>query len=415
MAAHIHRRRQILFLLAGTVILRLVYMLLFVDLGRDYYWEYGEIAKNLLAGNGYALHHLEGETVSARFVPGASPVPSAFMPPGYVLFLTPFLAVDDVPLRNVLLVGTQSLLAAGAVLLIFQLTRRVFGETAAIAAALLAAVLPEFIYAVGSYTPTVLFHLLIAALLTLLYGMKGEPPRATVAGAAVLGAALIALRSETALFVVVCSAIIMRVQGWKRAVLFVSLVVLLHAPWLVRNTVVFGEMIPFTTSGGLNFFRGHNAVEVGAWHDSSIVALRSRIPMDTRYEPTLDSVYWNRALDHVKSFPLREAEIAVEKFRDLWWMDPMEPRTASWLYAGPWVAVLGLAAFGLVRARPWRNHLPILLFLGYCTVVAIVFFVLPRYQTMMKIALLPLAGHGLAVLLAGLRRRRGGPHTRGAG
>ncbi len=401
------RHRPLLWIVAGALLVRILYVLFFVDGGRDYYWEYGEIAKNLLAGKGYALHHLDHGAISARFDPAASPVPSAYMPPGYVAFLYPFLAIGTVPVRNAFLLGAQIVISAGAVIAVFLFARRVFGSGAALPAAALAAFLPEFIYAVGSYTPTVLYHLLVVGLLGILYAQSRTPSVPLLLAGALIGALLVYLRSETALFVLLCPVLIARTRGWRAAGLFLAAVLVLYTPWVVRNTVVLDRFVPFTTSGGLNFFRGHNAEGHGAWEDSTLAAQRAGIPMDRNYEATLDRLYWNQALEHVRHEPGSEIGLAAGKIRNLWWLNPDEPRSTSWLYVVPWVGVLGLSAAGWYSARPLRNHLPSLIFLGVSTLVSVAFFVLPRYQTMMKIALLPFVGLGYVSLTAWVKDRAG--------
>ncbi|MFZ0452101.1 MAG: hypothetical protein WCE54_08280 [Ignavibacteriaceae bacterium] len=40
--------------------IRLAATFSFVDLKKDYYWEYGEISKNIIHGNGYSLFYFNG-------------------------------------------------------------------------------------------------------------------------------------------------------------------------------------------------------------------------------------------------------------------------------------------------------------------------------------------------------------------
>ena len=57
----IRQRRIIGILCVLAVIVRVLFCVIFVDLNRDDYWEYGEIAKNIKHGKGYSLWWYDGE------------------------------------------------------------------------------------------------------------------------------------------------------------------------------------------------------------------------------------------------------------------------------------------------------------------------------------------------------------------
>ncbi len=57
-------RRALVLVMGLALAARLAYGLLFVDTGRSDYWEYGELARNLHAGNGYALFHAHADSLS---------------------------------------------------------------------------------------------------------------------------------------------------------------------------------------------------------------------------------------------------------------------------------------------------------------------------------------------------------------
>ncbi|MCC6396699.1 MAG: glycosyltransferase family 39 protein [Bacteroidetes bacterium] len=381
-------------------LLRLGYGLLFVDLERDYYWEYGEIAKNLVAGNGYALYHLQDGDVSFRYHPEARPVPSAFMPPGYVAFLSPFFLIGDISARNVLILGSQALLGAFLVLALFRFTRLYFDERAALVAAAIGALLPEFIYAANSYTPTAFYHLLVILLLERLYSFlqRRDAGWEGVGVTAFLCIALLFMRSETALFVMVSAVIVAWSRGWKIAGALLIVVMLAYAPWSMRNALVFDEVVPMTTSGGLNLFRGHNDDEHGAWTDSVVEARKRAIPLDAHYEPGVDRILRERVGEIVMGDPGAEVARTAEKLLYLWLFNPSQDRAINLFYLLPWLLMLGLTAYGIAVTGPPARHVPTFLFLAYSTALAVLFFVLPRYQTMMKVALIPFVAVGLVRL-----------------
>lgn len=380
------------------VILRVVYVLLFVDLGHIQYWEYGEIVNNLLAGKGYSLFHFDGLRNTILFDPGASPDPSAWMAPGYVAFLVPFFYIPIITLRNALVLFVQIVFGGILILTTYRFTRDHFSAKAAMYAAAITAILPEFIYATASVTPTLLYQLGIVAVLGLLYPATPVDLRKAIL-IALISAGLVAIRPEFLLFVGLTMVLLIYRRQVRAAMVIVAVVVLFLLPWQLRNYSVFGEWVPLTTSGGLNLFRGHNEVQIGAWSDDYIEQHVPSIAHGPRFELELNALYEARALDFARSHPLLEIENSGLKVVRFWFFDPSDGRTTRLLYIVPWGLMLLLALVGIFRSRGWTFHRVSLLFLGYSTLIVIVFFVLPRYQTMMKIALVPFAAVGLEWML----------------
>lgn len=386
--------RRVLVLVMGLACAaRLAFALLFVDTGRSDYWEYGELAQNLHAGNGYALFHAQADTVSFRFDPSARPVPSAYMPPGYVAFLYPFLCIDAVPLRNVLLLGAQALLGSLVVGLVFFFTHRHVRSSAAPIAAVIAALLPEFIYASGSYTPTILYHVFILLFLIVISDLhRHDRGIGWVGLLSVLSLVLMSLRAEFAGLVLVTALVLWKMRGWKKAMIFALLVCIGYVPWVVRNAEVFGRPVLLTTSGGLNLFRGHNPEGRSAWSDDTLDARLAAVPVDSAYEPTVDALYRGRVVELISEDPWAVPGRAVAKILSLWLVDPGDERAGNMFYVLPWGLLLLAFLWGVSRTRP---ALPVLMVVAYSTLLAALFFVLPRYQTMMKVMLVPFAAVGL--------------------
>jgi len=402
------RGTRVVFLLAlVALIVRISYLFLFVDLSRDYYWEYGELARNLHMGKGYSLFYPAGDLYVLRASPSASPYPSAYMMPGYVAFIFPFFFLSDVVVRNTLLLLVQGVIGAAAVVLMFRFAERFVGRREASVAALVMACLPEFVYASGSYTPTVLFQCIFLLLLPVLYGLWEEHSRRSEYAAGALFAGLVYIRPELVLFGAGCLLLLMVGRRGVIALRVGVVLVLLVLPWQIRNAVVFHEWIPLTTNSGLNFFRGHNDLELGSFADDAIIQGLRDLPPGRDFEPALSRLYFKRAFAYIGTEPAQEFARTASKLEQLWYRDPSDPRSANLVYIVPWLVLLASAAAGLARSTVRRQHRVLILYLGCTTAVAIVFFVLPRYQTMMKVALVPFAAVGLLAGWDMLRRRFG--------
>lgn len=380
---------------------RYAYVWFAVDLSRDYYWEYGEIAKNLHAGKGYSLFYFNGVETTHTFNVSATPCPSAHMPPAYVLLLWPFLFLSDIVLRNFLIISAQIAFAAGVIIVLYFFTEHFVRRGAGLLAAGIAALLPEFVYACASYTPTVLFHLGILGLLYVLEAGKQFPRGRMVLAVGLLSTILVYLRSETALFVLAATFLLMKTIDFKTGIVIIGITILTQLPWEIRNYAVFEEWVPLTTSGGMNFFRGHNKDGSAAWSDEAIEKEATTIPFDAHYEPALSSLYFKRALQFIREHPLNDLAYAGQKLVRFWVVDPDDKRSRTALYLVPWLFMLVLAIAGAVNQRVWVTHRPVILYLLCATIVAMVFFVLPRYQTMMKVVLIPFAGSALLSLMTG--------------
>ncbi len=394
------RKRALLLIVAAAVIGRLVLSAITVDLSRDYYGEYGEIVKNLHAGKGYALYHVENGQRLYRFDPAAQPIPSAFMSPGYVWFLYPFFFIDVVVVRNILLLLVQALLGGLNALLVAWLADRYYMVGSGVWAAGILALLPEFVNASTSFTPTVLYHTGLLLFLIGVYELQRHESPLTAMGTGVLGGAIVLLRSEFILCAVLCGLWFLFLRRRRAALLLTIGLCVVWFPWILRNAVVFGEFVPMSTSSGLNLFRGHNIDEYGAWTDESIEREISRLPVGPTLEARMNEVYWRHALTSIQNHPGEEIGLLFRKGAYLWGANPLEPRSHSPWYFIPWSGMLALAALGVYTCRSQlRVHMPALLCLFASTLVAVAFFVLPRYPTMMKPAIVPFAAIGCMTVL----------------
>lgn len=91
------------------------------------------------------------------------------MSPGYVWVLVPLIALRNVELANTLLIVVHTLVSLITMILVFRFASTIFTPRIGLFSALAAALLHDFAYAVVSFSPTVLYHLGVISLFTLLY------------------------------------------------------------------------------------------------------------------------------------------------------------------------------------------------------------------------------------------------------
>lgn len=389
------RTAHVLWPLVLCVSLRLVYALGFSNLTSENYWEYGAIARNVHSGFGYSLFVVTDDTISLGSTTDRIPFPSAYMPPGYPAFLYPFFFIADVQIRNAAIQCAQGLLAGVVTVLVVVLTRRKFTPRIAAIAGYLSAIQPDMIYAVGSYTPTIFYQAIILSVLTWINLSHRDW---TIQRAAVLGllmGVLVLFRTEAILF----AALVLLYLLWnkeQRAVLVAGVVIILALlPWQVRNYAVFGRVVPLSTSLGVNFYRGHNPEAVGNWADPAVRNEIRALPHSADFELRLSTMYLSHGFDAMREMGFGELLTSAGKLIRLWVWDPRDERALHPVYRIIWLLVLAAFVTGLFFTRAWQRHWPEYLFLVFSSLTAVVFFPMPRHQTMMKVVCLPFAAAGI--------------------
>lgn len=383
----IFRGKTLLLILFMALLFRVFFILFFVDLNNANYFEYGDIITNLLAGKGYSLAY-QIDNFGRTY-------PSAYMPPGYVAFLLPFMLITDIFTRNILILSSQIVLSIIVIFLVYKFTRIHFSESSALIAAAFSSFLPEFIFASNSYGPTILYHLGCISLLFILYDVEKEKRIRKYLFVGLLVALLIYLRSEFILFGIFILIIYAIERQIKPFFIVIGVILIIIAPWQVRNYLTFEKFAPISTSGGLNFYRGHNPYSIGDWGDEQLISELKKNIGRNDYELHMSRIYFERGIETIKEQPVKEITNSFIKIFHLWIINPTDSRTGMVLYLIPWAFLLFSSILGLIVSFSWKKHKFIYLFLIYSTLIAVIFFALPRYQTMMKVILIPFAAYGL--------------------
>lgn len=228
----------------------------------------GAMAAGVLAVLLYVLttrsHALAGDELfydeSARFwadgdfwwstTPFGEPHPSAWKPPLYPALVGTLYAIVGEDADRVAIV--QSLFAAVTVGLTWLFARRLFGPTAAVAAAWVVALFPLAFEYYGLLFPEALAVPLTLFAISMFVEREPTPKRALAVGA-VIGLCLLVRPTSAFLFFGVLAAFIVA-TGWRRgavltAVTVVAAVVVV-SPWTIRNYVEHDGLIPISVQDG---------------------------------------------------------------------------------------------------------------------------------------------------------------------
>jgi 4-amino-4-deoxy-L-arabinose transferase-like glycosyltransferase len=296
------------------------------------------------------------------------PRPTAFRPPLYPAYLALVESLFGSPSYRAARIG-QAILGAVAATALFGTGLVLFGPLAGLAAGLGLAFYPFVVYFTGELMTETLY-ITLGTLSLLFVALLMTRPRGwhAVACGVLLGLAV--LCRPTAAFWVIgiaAAAVVAALKGDRIAALrwlaVVSIAAAVTLPWLVRNSLVFGQPVFVTTYTGLNLYKGlpgkddrTSAVDLGYYQHMVEDPKVTSLPAP---EPELD----RRALRYWTQFVLREPAAYVgEKLRDLrrFWFDlnlaGALGRSSGWLRAGAvlcYLVALALAATELLSL--WRR------------------------------------------------------------
>lgn len=227
----------------------------------------------------------------------------AYWPPGYPLFLSPFVAVLNTAVTVPL---TQILLFVVAAIGVYRLAALLLSAQAASYSVWLFALWPSLISSCATPEKEILVSacLVWAVWLTL----RGTRPLLLLAGLA-YGAACLVQPSTQLLIPAV--AVFLLVRQRARAVPLIALLVLgaaiVIAPWTARNYEVFNTFRFISTNGGDNLYRANNPLATGGF------TLRGEVDTSAMPELERDSIAKALAVTWMREHPGDFLRLALHK------------------------------------------------------------------------------------------------------
>jgi hypothetical protein len=298
-----------------------------------------------------------------------------------------------------------ALLGGGTIAIAGLLGRRLAGDRAGLLAAGIAAVYPILIATDGAMMSETLYVLLVALALLAAYRLVEQPrPGRAVLLGAVCGLAALT-RGEALLLLVLLLVPVARRPGGGRTALVaaVSMLVVL-APWTVRNWIVFDRPVLIATDAG-SALAGANCAAVYAGHDIGHWNLGCVGPPDGRNEAVRLGDAGRRGVDYALEHARRLPIVMAARFATAWGLyDPLdvpEGRSAAVMHAGMamYALLVPLAIYGLVLLRrrgagTWIVAAPIVL----VTITAILVYGNVRLRSPAEVSIVVCAGVGIEAL-----------------
>lgn len=363
-------QKAIWILAALAIFLRIMAILVVNDWRAPEDWEYGVIARNLLAGEGFSG--------SAWFVPEG---PTAFMAPVYVWYLAAGFALlgDGAYLPLQLL---QALAGGATAALVACMARRVLGSPAGVCAGLVFALNPTHAYLASQMHPLVFFTALVSATVWLALKCWDRP---TPTHAALLGAVLgLAMLTDPSIAVFApvlgCTVLLAPRPDWKRGVVLATITTAMAcaivAPWTLRNYLVFGDFVLVKSPSGLALWVGNHPGATGTQFtvdpDGRVVHAVDRMDPTLRArlhelgEPGAYKELGRAARAHMRTHPGETGRLMLRKAGYFWWYptwltdphDARHPVLAQFRhpYKPVWALILVSALLGAAsHRREWRR------------------------------------------------------------
>lgn len=366
-------------------------------------FEFGEIAKNVAAGRGFAWDF------SGRYEFG----PTAFMAPFYPGLLALYYLLFGYNLTG--MAALQALVLGVVVWGLGYVGMALSGRRVGLLAASIFALYPEAVFMPQKFVaePWLLLWQMLFVIVGIQYLREGRVSHILIAG---LIAGLAWLTKESApLYVVIFVVWIGLQQGWSRkllrhGVLLAVITAAVIAPWTARNYAVFGQFIPVRTNFWVNVWRGNHAGATGTPRGADRRAIEYSLDSSyaARINPQLrgdeihrEQVYKQFALEFIRQQPGQYIALCLRRLLYFWTFDPTHPLARNPLYWAPWFVLIGLAALGAYAALSrWRVYsLYFLLILATTTAYGLT-MVLPRYRIPLLPGLTLLAAEGISFLVS---------------
>jgi 4-amino-4-deoxy-L-arabinose transferase-like glycosyltransferase len=380
---------------------------------------YNATALSIARGQGFSVVF----DATRGWLPGGDA--TAFWPPGF----SGYLALSYRLFGEHLWVARSANILVGAltVVPVYFIGRRLYGESSARVAAVLAAVMPSLVFWTPVLLSDTLFTFLFAlAMALLLYGFDDSTgPEVTSRGlqvvltgltiglAAMVRGQSVVLIPLALLWWVISGVSVRRATAATITVAVSALVVIL--PWTVRNARTFGSPVVLSTNFGYNLRVGHAPYSTGRYIvPQDIWDLDPGITFKDR-ELLLNDTGQHRALQYARTHLRHEVRLSLEKIEWLWRPDSdVLTHVSSYgrtpLPSGAWeplrltldstyIAVLILALVSMLRVSALGRAVlfPIVL-AGLWTAVHVVFFGEPRYHLPILAAIIPMAATTLVWL-----------------
>lgn len=191
-----------------------------------------------------------------------------------------------------------------------------------------------------------------------------------------------------------------RKSPWlARSVVYVFMVGLTMAPWVIRNAIVFKTFVPLNTFGGATLWCGSGAMPggdlvIGPWCDA-----KTKATMDTMNEVDADRYLKQEAMSAIQKNPAHWMHLGLIKFVRLWFRVPKPGWTSvSGLFLAFINAAILILTWQCVRRPEYTllRYIVVAVFIYYSVLHVITYaelrYSIPAYAFYLPFAVIKLTG-----------------------
>ena len=357
-------------------------------------WEYGDIARA-------TLEHSHGQMVAQigmKFV-SADPsfvYPTAYEPPFLIwIWIGLFSLFGMSKLALAIMTALNVLTGVGIVYYSIRAAWALFGsEVISLVVGIAMALQPVFVFSAATYHALNVYVLLLLIVFDLTLSTRRQTYAMSVLVGLLAGITVLVRLEYLVLVGAIILGSLITHRQWKMTVVVAVAAFVVIAPWTARNYTVFHQFIPVSNATGELLFLGFNPETNGSgtWVDSNKIPERLlgrelyAVPLDRNYESARDKVFYDAAIDYMKSHPLRSfVVLPIYKAALFWIYDFFDQKTHQPLYQLQFwpsfvLSIIGLtvAARSGCFARP--DHRTVLILFAFQTLVMMMYAVHARFR-----------------------------------
>ncbi|MCX7736255.1 MAG: glycosyltransferase family 39 protein [Candidatus Kapabacteria bacterium] len=320
--------------------------------------EHGIIAKNMLNGYGFAMHWLypamTGPNVEIQKLPPK--YEGAFIPPlnPFIIYLF-FKIFGDNSLSYLLLMILNSVFSSIFVIIIYFIAKEFTDEKTSRLSGIISLLFLPSIVGVTTFSGTALYQLLAG--LVLLFAIKSYKQE-KVQNFVLLGifSGLLTLtRSEFLIFnfVIVLTILILLIKKKnipnkkivKNLAISVFIFGLIVSPWIIRNTLLFGQFTTIISHPWHELWRGNNPHSSGGASSEyqlniwvrkhqypEIIKKIDKLPYNQHFEIAVDSIFKEEVINYWIENPDKTINTWLKRALFTITIDPYTPRARNPIY-----------------------------------------------------------------------------------
>ncbi len=421
----IKSNKKILFyIFIAAFLLRAIYLLFLMSVAFDINvlnqdFEYGIIARSLIAGKGYSTPIIEQSGWQEPKKELNINRPTAYHLPFYPIMLAMIYYFVKNPLSILIVMCIQVVFASATCIVIYLIALKLFiNQRIAIIAGCIMILYPTSIAYVARLVPeTILTFWLSLAVLYLLLLKDNPSYRNSLITGALIGVTLLTTNVVVPMIPFIFMWLLISLTiAWEKRFKIIMLTMItafiIVSPWIIRNYIVFKEFPLMKTTMGLNFWLGNNPKATGTFYLQSGEIMDSILPKvfyeGYKFSETeQDKQLYYEAMAYIKKNPVHFVRLFLKKIFYFTWFPPdnlltKEAKLHRKLIKLPYGFILISCIFGVIlslRKYPKGVFLIFSIILSETLLFAIFVVGHPRYRMTIEPYIIIFSSYTISFLL----------------